>query len=82
MELEEVKRLNLRPGDTLVVKVGRTVTSSQVSDMRRVLQEILGEEQKVLILSPDVELEVVRPTDELPPNPLDALRNPSILGSD
>lgn len=61
--IEEVRRLLLRPGETLVVKVADLLSADRAGDIRKYLQAIFGEEQKVLVLDGGVDLEVVRPTD-------------------
>lgn len=55
IELEDVKRLHVNPGDVLVVKLPR---GRDLHDVHDVLQEMFPN-NKVLIVQPDVEFEVV-----------------------
>lgn len=59
LELAEVKRVPLRPGDTLAVYCSREPSDQEVDYIRRSLQVILEQGIRVMVLPPKFELEVL-----------------------
>ena len=57
-EIEDVKRITLHPGDTLVAKVAMNLSQEQANRIRHELKAIFPDHQ-VLITTPDVDLEIV-----------------------
>jgi hypothetical protein len=58
IELEDVKRLRLNPGDTLVITASRSLNLDEASRIREVVRDAFPG-HKCLILAPDFSLEVV-----------------------
>ena len=58
IELEDVRRLRLDPGDILVVRMPEHVTKEQVADVTELLKHHLPD-HKVLAIGHDVDLGVV-----------------------
>jgi hypothetical protein len=56
-EIAEVKRLTVRPGDKLVVRLVRRPDEHEAHEIRERVQAILG--APVLVLGPDADLEVI-----------------------
>ena len=61
-ELRELQRLELRPGEVLVVRTRRTFSKEAHRNMIASLKHLLGEEQKILILEEGLSLSVLDPT--------------------
>lgn len=60
--IESVRRLTLGPDDTLVFRsTSRRLSQDEADTIRRRLQDILGEDAKVLVVSRDWELTVIGP---------------------
>lgn len=57
----EVKRLAIRPGDLLVLKVDHYLDDEAVDDLHVRLLEALGPDVKVLVLEPGAEIGVIGP---------------------
>lgn len=57
-EIAEVKRLTIRPGDTLIVRLGRYPDMAEVEEIRVRLTEVLGT-VPVIVLGPDEDIEVL-----------------------
>lgn len=68
IELEDVKRLALRPGDVLVVRSSRPLTWEQMDDARALLQRNFPDHE-VIVLGQGIDLEVMRPEGPPPPPP-------------
>lgn len=66
-EIKEVRRLGLRPGDTLVLRCSRMMPPQVHDLMVEQARGLLGD-HKVVVLGPGVDLEVLRevPESELP----------------
>lgn len=60
-EITEVKRLALRPGDRVVVRLDRHPSDMEAHQLKLRVQAILGEDVPVLILPPEMDLEVLGP---------------------
>ena len=60
IEIEEVRRLRLDPGDILVLKAPNVLTAEQCEEIRKQLE---GEfpDNRVLVMTADFDLEVVTP---------------------
>lgn len=58
-EITEIKRLNLRPGDRLVVRLDRDPDMAEADQIKRVGQAAVGEDIPVLVCPPWADLEVL-----------------------
>jgi hypothetical protein len=59
--IADVRRLDVRPGDALVVRVPRNQLTAQSADeMRRSLRGLLGDGVRVVVTPDDVDITVVR----------------------
>jgi hypothetical protein len=58
----EVQRLKLEPGETLVVRCGTEPSNAEVAFIQEQMRAIVGEHVPVLVLGPDMTLEVVSPS--------------------
>lgn len=56
----EIAKLELRAGDTLVVKSDREITREQAQNMRTHMQRFVGEDVEVLVLGAGMSIEVLR----------------------
>lgn len=65
IEVEDVQRLHLEPGDTLVFKVRRDLTPEQAERIREVAKQALPD-HRFLVLTEGIDLQVVEP----PPTPV------------
>jgi len=61
--IAEVQRLRLLPGDILVIRAERTLQPAAVARMRQYLEELLGGEQRVIVLDAGMEIGVLSPGD-------------------
>jgi hypothetical protein len=61
LELAEVKRVTLRPGDLLAVYCSREPTDEEADNMSQRLMHITG--HKVIIVPPDFDLKVMGPEE-------------------
>lgn len=60
-EVAEIRRLVVRPGDKLVLKLGHCLSDAEADDLIGRLREALGDDIRVLILEPGADLEVISP---------------------
>lgn len=58
-EITEVKRLDLRPGDRLVLRLGRTPTDTEAFEIVSRVREVVGPDVGALLLGPDEDIEVI-----------------------
>lgn len=58
-EVAEVRRLVLRPGERLVLKLDHCPDDAEADDLMASLHRALGDDVKVLILEPGMDLEVL-----------------------
>ncbi len=59
--IADVRRLDVRPGDVLVVRVPRNQLTMQSADqIRKQLHGLLGDDVKVVVTPDDVDVDVVR----------------------
>ncbi len=66
IDIESIKIAPLRKGDILICKVKGRLTDETADKIKQGLQWAVGEGGKVLVVSDEVELEVVRPEDIQP----------------
>lgn len=64
-EITEVKRLEIRPGDRLVVRLDREPDDAEFDHLCGRLRALLGD-VPVVILGPDADLEVIGQADPAP----------------
>lgn len=64
IEVESIARLDVKPGETLVVKIPESLTAQQVGVVAEAVRDQLPDGVKVLVLGGSVELEVIGRTDE------------------
>jgi hypothetical protein len=64
LELAEVKRVPLRPGDVLAVYLSREPTDYEADYISERLKTILGMDVKVVIMPPGFDLKVMGPEEE------------------
>jgi hypothetical protein len=57
-EITDVKRLTIRPGDTLIVRLGHTPDMDEAGEIVTRLKELLGT-VPVIVLGPDEDIEVL-----------------------
>ena len=57
--VHEVRRLVLRPGDKLVVRVDTYPDEAELAKMRESLRAVLGDEVPILIVEQGIDLEVI-----------------------
>lgn len=62
-EVAEVRRLVIRPGDKLVLRLDHLVDESQWENLVRRLRAALGDDVPVLVLEPGADLEVISSAD-------------------
>lgn len=58
-EIAEVKRLVLRPGDRLVLRLDRDLDDQEAGMLMGRLRATLGEDVPVLVLGPGADIEVL-----------------------
>ena len=61
--ISEVQRLRLLPGDILVIRAEQTLHPAAVARIRQHLEELLGGEQRVIVLDAGLEIGVLTPGD-------------------
>lgn len=64
-EITEVKRLTIRPGDRLVVRLDRQPDMAEADEITGRVRALLGG-VPVLVLGPDADLEVIGQADPAP----------------
>jgi hypothetical protein len=57
-EVTEVKRLTIRPGDALVIRLDRFPDMAEAGEMQHMVRPAFGD-VPVLVLGPDADIEVV-----------------------
>jgi len=63
-EIEEIRRLELRPEDILVLRVAKNLRPDQLIDLKEQAQAALGVPNKIVVLSAGMQLDVLAPTEE------------------
>ncbi len=64
MQIEDVKRLDIRPGDVLVIRPAQHIGAAGRDRARERFREVIPDGVTVLILDPGDDLTVVRPDAE------------------
>jgi hypothetical protein len=64
IQIEDVKRLDVQPGDRLLVKVPATFTAPEVARLAEVLRSELGDGIKFVIAPAGIDVSVIRPVGE------------------
>ena len=59
MQIEDIKKLNLDPGEIVVIRVNQVMSGKQRDVMYGYLAGVLGKDAKVLILDGDVSIDVL-----------------------
>lgn len=59
IEVESIRRLDVKPGETLVVRVGDGADQETVEHIAHVMRERLPRGVDLLVVASDVELQVV-----------------------
>jgi hypothetical protein len=59
IRVESIRRLDVKPGETLVVRAAKRVNQQIAADIRRLIEPHLPQGVGVLVLGPDFDLEVV-----------------------
>lgn len=59
IELESIRRLDIKPGETLVVRFDQHITDQFAKDAKERIRPNLPDDVKLLVLGPGIELEVV-----------------------
>lgn len=63
-EITDVRRLTLRPGDTLVLRLAREPSMADVDRIRHIVQAALDTDAPVLVLGPGEDIEVIEQTGD------------------
>lgn len=61
-DVEEVRRLTIRPGDTLVFRFKQRLSREVVDDIGQYVKEKLGEDIKLMILDQGTALDILEKT--------------------
>lgn len=59
IEIESIRRLDVKPGETLVVRIGEHIPADEIEAVADAVRSRLPEGVECLIVAADVELEVV-----------------------
>ena len=59
IEIESIRRLDVKPGETLCIKLPGRESASELARLRALVQENLPDGVKLLLLMPDVDVFVV-----------------------
>lgn len=66
LEVEDLRRIRLEPGETLAIVLAFTPTPAVAARIRDVVIRELGPDVSVLVLPPGTDLVAVRPAEERP----------------
>lgn len=69
IELESISRLEIKPGETLVVRVDLRLSQAEALDVKRRIQPHLPDGVKLLVVGEGVDLQVVARDSEWQPVP-------------
>ncbi len=64
LPVESIARLNVRPGETLMVRCHRALSAQDAATIRRTAEAAVPDGVKVLIVASDIELSVITARDE------------------
>lgn len=67
--IEDVRRLDVRPGDALVIRLGREPDRDAAQRLQDRLVEAFGDGIRILIVGPGDDVSVLRPVPEVTPTP-------------
>ena len=59
--LDDVKRLDVRPGDVLLVRFKQYLSDMEFDEVNTYLSEALGDDVRVVVVEGDAEVMVARP---------------------
>jgi hypothetical protein len=59
IELESIRRVDIKPGETLVATLPGTATRQEVEEVRDSLHRLLPDGVKVLVVNSNVDLNVI-----------------------
>ena len=59
----EVKRLEIRPGDRLVVKIDREVSPGEFDSIARSLRKTFGPDVPIFLSEPGIDIKVIGPDE-------------------
>lgn len=59
LPVESIARLNIKPGETLVLRCHRTLSAQDAATFRRQAEAYVPDGVKVLIVASDIELSVI-----------------------
>lgn len=59
IDIEDIRRMNLKDGDTIVVQMGQRITAGTAEAVRGQMVKAFGESVKVLVIDPDTHISVM-----------------------
>jgi hypothetical protein len=71
IEIESIARLDIKPGETLLVKLARPITREEAHQIKDTITKELPDGVIVLIVSSDFDFSVVSQSEQLRPAPTD-----------